>query len=90
MGFHAQMLCDPGINAAQFVQFFDDITLQIHIVGSLCPIVPDGACHPVGQGLVNDCDRHHVLLAFINIGIFLHHAPTVEAVNNRVDILFLE
>ncbi len=66
------------------MQFLDYIAHQIHIMGSSGTVVPYGTCHTVGERLVDHCHWKHSLLPFIDIPVFLHYAPAVEAVYNGI------
>ena len=71
------------------MQFLYDIAHQIHIMASSCPIVPDGACHPLVNGLMDNGYRKHSPFTFKNILVFQHNPIPVETVYNNIFIRFL-
>ena len=77
----------PCVRASKLMKLLHDITHQIHTVVSPRPVVTDGACHPLVNGLINHRNRKPSVFPVVNILIFKHNTVTVEAVHNNIDII---
>ena len=65
---------DPGIRTPQLMQLADDVAHQVDIVRASGPVMPDRACHPAVDGLIDDRYRQFAAFPFVNCLLYTSDA----------------